>query len=63
MLKDRVVFSYQQYIENRLHIKSDHPVPIEKPFSKAHAPEFGRGTLEVLDFPYHTTNSPQTTPP
>ena len=51
-------------MENRLHIKSDHPVPIEKPFSKAHAPEFGfRGTLEVLDFPYHTTNSPQTTPP
>ena len=32
-------------MENRLHIKSDHPVPIEKPFSKTHAPEFGLGVL------------------
>ena len=33
-------------IKNVLHIKSDPPVPIEKPFSKTHAPVFGIGVLE-----------------
>ena len=28
-------------IKNGLHIKSHPPIPIEKPFSKAHAPVFG----------------------
>jgi len=33
-------------MENRLHIKFHSPVPIEKPFSKTHAPVFGIGVLE-----------------
>jgi len=40
------VFSFQQGMENRLHIKFHSPVPIEKPFSKTHAPVFGIGVLE-----------------
>ena len=30
-------------MENGLHIKSQPPDPIEKPFSKTHAPVFGLG--------------------
>jgi len=33
----------------RLHIKSQPPVSIEKPFSKTHAPEFGIGVLEKFE--------------
>ena len=40
-LGDKLVILRQQYIENGLHIKSHPHIPIEKPFSKTHAPVFG----------------------
>ena len=41
-------------MENRLHIKSQSPTRIEKPFSKTHAPCIcDRGACEVLAFKYN----------
>ena len=47
----RLILQWNQLIAQiRLHIKSQPHVPIEKPFSKTHAPLFGIGVLEKFYF-------------
>ena len=45
-IQHSIFFVTNIYKKNELHIKSHPPIPIEKPFSKTHAPAFAIGVLE-----------------